>query len=203
VQDKPCGCRTASQCWKKCCCFTNTQKISWAESRGVSVPEYVRKAALEEARAHVSPADRELCSVPNSVNGLELLSRVTARHTTAKSVSGRRTCSHCRPVQAKSAVENSSSVKLPECGIAKDSANAAREDATASRKARRPKWVLAILAAECHGQGFYGFAITPALIPDVPTVETTPQVPPDSCIPASERLSSATLRPPLPPPKIS
>lgn len=39
-QDRPCGCRTAEQCRKKCCCFTDQQKLSWArrnEARSSSI----------------------------------------------------------------------------------------------------------------------------------------------------------------------
>lgn len=37
-QDRPCGCRSAEQCWKKCCCFTQEQKLAWARRQRVSVP---------------------------------------------------------------------------------------------------------------------------------------------------------------------
>ncbi|MEZ6132276.1 MAG: hypothetical protein R3C59_26745 [Planctomycetaceae bacterium] len=47
--DRPCGCASAEQCWKKCCCFTNQQKVAWAERNGVKVPEYVVAAAIREA----------------------------------------------------------------------------------------------------------------------------------------------------------
>lgn len=48
-QNRPCGCKTAEQCWKKCCCFTNAQKLAWAKSRGVRPPQYVVIAARSEA----------------------------------------------------------------------------------------------------------------------------------------------------------
>jgi hypothetical protein len=50
-QDRPCGCRSASQCWKKCCCFTNAQKIAWAKSHGVAVPDFVIVAAGQEEKS--------------------------------------------------------------------------------------------------------------------------------------------------------
>ena len=53
-QDRPCGCRTAAQCWKKCCCFSNSQKVAWAKSHGVQVPEEVVTAARKEALATAS-----------------------------------------------------------------------------------------------------------------------------------------------------
>jgi len=47
-QNRPCGCRSAEQCWKKCCCFTNSQKVAWAKANGVSLPDYVMAAAEKE-----------------------------------------------------------------------------------------------------------------------------------------------------------
>lgn len=29
-QDRPCGCMSAAQCWRKCCCFTDQEKLAWA-----------------------------------------------------------------------------------------------------------------------------------------------------------------------------
>lgn len=45
---RQCGCRSAEQCWRGCCCFTNREKLAWAKQRKVSVPEYVVAAAQRE-----------------------------------------------------------------------------------------------------------------------------------------------------------
>lgn len=47
-QNRPCGCRSAEQCWKKCCCFTNAQKVAWAKSQGLTPPAFVLAAAARE-----------------------------------------------------------------------------------------------------------------------------------------------------------
>lgn len=52
-QDRPCGCRSAEQCWKKCCCFTDSQKVAWAKSQGVKAPAFVIAAAAKEQPAAV------------------------------------------------------------------------------------------------------------------------------------------------------
>jgi hypothetical protein len=62
--------------------------------------------------------------------------------------------------------------------------------------------VLAISAAACHGQGPFRVALITALIPESPLISVAYTIPTDPCIPVSEQLQSATLRPPLPPPKI-
>ncbi len=48
-QSRRCGCRSAKQCWKKCCCFTDTQKVAWAKANRVTLPAFVVAAAKREA----------------------------------------------------------------------------------------------------------------------------------------------------------
>lgn len=38
-QHHRCGCASADQCWRHCCCFTREQKLAWARENGVSPPE--------------------------------------------------------------------------------------------------------------------------------------------------------------------
>lgn len=65
-QNHSCGCASADQCWKQCCCFTNVQKIVWAQENGVTPPEYVAKAAREESDVRVAKRTtplRENCAL--------------------------------------------------------------------------------------------------------------------------------------------
>lgn len=55
-QNRPCGCRSAEQCWKNCCCFTNAQKLAWARTHGVKPPAFVIAAAATEKSAKVRVA---------------------------------------------------------------------------------------------------------------------------------------------------
>lgn len=48
-QDHACGCRSAEECWKHCCCFTNREKLAWARKHGVTPPAFVAEAAENEA----------------------------------------------------------------------------------------------------------------------------------------------------------
>ncbi len=43
----PCGCATAEQCWRHCCCTTLEQRLAWARENYVTPPDF----ALAEARA--------------------------------------------------------------------------------------------------------------------------------------------------------
>ena len=56
-QNRPCGCTSAEQCWRQCCCFTNAQKVAWARENGVTPPDYVVKAACTELHVKVAEAD--------------------------------------------------------------------------------------------------------------------------------------------------
>lgn len=46
-QDHPCGCQTAEQCWRSCCCFTPEQRWAWARARGIEPPAYAEKPAVQ------------------------------------------------------------------------------------------------------------------------------------------------------------
>ena len=40
-QDRPCGCLSADQCKKQCCCFSSEEKLAWAKRNGVKASEVV------------------------------------------------------------------------------------------------------------------------------------------------------------------
>jgi hypothetical protein len=46
-QDHACGCRTAEQCWRSCCCFTAEQRLTWARAHDVQPPTYAEKPAVQ------------------------------------------------------------------------------------------------------------------------------------------------------------
>ena len=60
-QHRTCGCRSAQQCWKKCCCFTNAQKLAWAKAHRVQAPAFVVAAAQCEASAVPAGKVKETC----------------------------------------------------------------------------------------------------------------------------------------------
>lgn len=60
-QDRGCGCRSAEQCWQRCCCFSSAEKVAWAEKRGVTPPDFVIDDALEERRVESAVA-RSCCA---------------------------------------------------------------------------------------------------------------------------------------------
>jgi hypothetical protein len=54
---RACGCRSAAECWKSCCCTTKAERIAFAKSHGVAIPKDV-----EEAMVDVAPAKRACCA---------------------------------------------------------------------------------------------------------------------------------------------
>ena len=51
-QNRPCGCRSADSCLKKCCCFTAAQKVAWAKSTiGSQTPKMLPHATTAAANA--------------------------------------------------------------------------------------------------------------------------------------------------------
>jgi|GEM_PF-513023 len=56
-QNRPCGCRNAEQCWKRCCCFSNQEKLAWAKANHVEPPSYV----VATARREEEPSSRPSC----------------------------------------------------------------------------------------------------------------------------------------------
>jgi hypothetical protein len=57
-QDHHCGCASAEQCWRSCCCFTPAERIAWAEKHDVTIPEPMRVALVAEEHEH---HDDETC----------------------------------------------------------------------------------------------------------------------------------------------
>jgi hypothetical protein len=51
-----CGCVNADMCWRQCCCYTSSQKLAWANERGVKLPPYL----LERVAAEIDAEPTEL-----------------------------------------------------------------------------------------------------------------------------------------------
>lgn len=59
-QNRPCGCRSADQCKKKCCCFSAEQKLAWANRNGVDASEVV--ACPQSSKTDAVTARKGCCS---------------------------------------------------------------------------------------------------------------------------------------------
>jgi hypothetical protein len=50
-----CGCMNIDEFWHSCCCYTNAEKLAWAEANGVYAPDFVREAAMRETKKPSCP----------------------------------------------------------------------------------------------------------------------------------------------------
>lgn len=41
--NNPCGCETAEQCWRGCCCLTPEERWAWADAHDVQPPDYAER----------------------------------------------------------------------------------------------------------------------------------------------------------------
>ncbi|QDV49050.1 hypothetical protein [Gimesia fumaroli] len=105
-QNRPCGCQSAEACWKGCCCFTNQEKVAWAEANGVTPPTYVIAAAARESADSVCKAGG-CCSKTKSAKASELI-------PTASKTKGCCSSSHSQPanVPAVKATEEESETQF-------------------------------------------------------------------------------------------
>jgi hypothetical protein len=46
-QEHACGCATAEDCWRHCCCFTAEERWTWARDHEVQPPEYAERPAAK------------------------------------------------------------------------------------------------------------------------------------------------------------
>lgn len=61
-QNHACGCRTAEECWRHCCCFTPEERWAWAREHHVEPPPYAEKpAALARHDGDEEPRGPSAC----------------------------------------------------------------------------------------------------------------------------------------------
>jgi hypothetical protein len=197
-QNRPCGCRSAEQCWKKCCCFNNSQKIAWAKANKVAVPDYVLAASQKE------PTNVEVCCLPSQKTASDVARQSKSR------------CSQCEQRGVATGNQASGTVcshsdrqtsKVKECCERQPTftGSVASENAAsgASHMLGRPsKLVMAVYSAQCQGQGPHVYCSIVLIMPGSQLLKpASPQMIEKISL-ESERLLPASLRPPVPPPKI-
>lgn len=57
-----CGCGSAEQCWKSCCCFSPAEKLAWARRNGVTPPAFVMAEPESRPTVSRSPVRKSCCS---------------------------------------------------------------------------------------------------------------------------------------------
>lgn len=55
-EECPCGCASAAYCWDRCCCYSDEEKLSWAERNRVRPPEFLVQRVKSKAASIVQSA---------------------------------------------------------------------------------------------------------------------------------------------------
>lgn len=227
-QNRSCGCCSAAQCWKKCCCFTNRQKLQWAKDNHVAVPPEVAVAAEQESASEKVSHKCELCAgsaisgstSPRStfIGGLRDHTLVRHASEVAASVLSEflnwhreqlRLGALCEPIRKLSDVHKMLAEGLttvfpgvsdaPSPGEPLNPADPHDSSAAASS----PRFVLVLKAMECHGQLMQWCLCAPVTLPARVQVQLSNEVRLSLPVPASDRLRGASRQPPVPPPQIA
>lgn len=218
-QNRPCGCRSASQCWEKCCCFSDEQKVAWAKANHVKVPEFVlaKVQNFAEVQADSDAADVKHQKNLTSTRSVRLEQRSSGRTvSSAKAVSSLRSCCDDairlsagnsiagKIVVAKHDDRNAKVVRVHTelCAAAAEKGDCADADRAGLIGTRTSKWVMAVYASACHGHGPFAFSFYVSILPEMLPVSTSEGCLMETCTPTSQRLPYCVLRPPVPPPKI-
>lgn len=174
--NRPCGCRSAEECWKKCCCFTSVQKVAWAKENCVTTPQFVFSAAAKD-----------------QFGNAQIVSDDSARlASTSKDKSAPCCC-------AKK--ENRKATCSSESAFTRDKSTDQRVLEGITKFSRQTKWVLELKAAECQGENVFWMTLAAAIIPAWPAFLAAGPLAGDSVATFSERLPMMSLLPPCPPQK--
>jgi hypothetical protein len=185
-QNHPCGCQTAEQCWRHCCCFTAEERWAWARAHGVEPPAYAEKPS--EGRA-ATVRERECCRSltvaahpsPAGWNTAKLRDRATQNTEQAA-----KSC--CRTSAKRSAC----------CQTTSD--HPAKQPPA---KSGRVRWGTVLAAWQCQG-GTTLWVSVGAVLPVFPPPEWHPDWPPPSHLALTNAIACSVPRTPLaPPPRLS
>jgi hypothetical protein len=119
--DHPCGCRSAEDCWRHCCCLTIEERWAWARAHNVTPPAYAERPAGAGWRS------TPLREQAGTEAGAEC-----------------RSCCHQAEPAAYSCCNSS-----PACACCED--HPAPQQPETSPAATGPRWVLTIAALRCQG----------------------------------------------------
>jgi hypothetical protein len=86
-----CGCKSAEECWRNCCCTTLEERLVWARENHVTPPDYALAAARAQGIEWAAYWPRD----PNQQNSQEMVEPETVPKQTACQASAVR-CPFCQ-----------------------------------------------------------------------------------------------------------
>jgi hypothetical protein len=176
--NRPCGCRTAQQCWRSCCCFTPRQRLAWARRNKVQPPAY---AALADGQAEGEDAE------PSAVQPRCCESR-------------ERSCSQAPPARASdSECCRTEHVAADDSACCRPTTDIVQPPADATQAS--PSGVIGLFALRCQGLGT-DWALTGAALPPPAHVTWQPEFLPRAWLTElSLPVGSTLISPAVPPPR--
>jgi hypothetical protein len=177
-QDRPCGCRSAEECWRSCCCTTPEERLAWAREHHVAPPAYavLPCGGWNDRRQFAGQDDCSACSgCRDSVGGANGKQHV---------------CELCARQQSA----------VPHKACCSQAGKPPSGQTPRARGTERTMWVLGVLALRCRGLGTDWLACGIALPPPARLV-WQPSLPPLGWVrsqpPNADSISTAPLhRPP-------
>jgi hypothetical protein len=210
---RTCGCLSANDCWKKCCCFSNAQKVAWAKKNNVQVPDFVSEAAVVEQKKQAAISSQPgqqtppfLAETPQRTVASQLLNAILDEvidflhedNSAANQV---------EPTIAFTAESPSLPESSAVCKSRDKCCDATDDDACEkpqpSAKTQSPwKWVSFVKSLECSGMNLVHLVLSTALVPQTPSLPEFPTAPLTTQWPVSERLPDSVAQSPTPPPRL-
>jgi hypothetical protein len=178
-QDNPCGCQTAEECWRGCCCLTPEQRWAWAREHNVTPPSYA-----EKPRSHSWRTPRK--SDPDQSQHAEDCPNCSPQgRPTDPKAKKKECCKHLRPGPDGNKPDTASPAPSEPAGENKDG------------------WKLGIGALKCRGQTTL-WASTGTVLPEAPAPKWSPGLVPIGWLPCADDPSLVLVpTPPDPPPRSS
>jgi hypothetical protein len=174
-QDNPCGCQSAEECWRGCCCFTAEERWAWARAHGITPPPYAEKPAPKPrrtTRSHHNCKHKSNCSC------------CSTKHPSRRPAAPRRSCRNS-PNQSGG---------CPHC-------THHSEPCCQHVHPTGPTWLLGIAAQKCRGENVL-WASTGIVLP-LPPPSWTPHLLPAGWLPLiSSSAMTLPVTPPDPPPRL-
>jgi len=171
-QDRPCGCMSADECLRGCCCFSASQRLAWAHEHDVEAPAELLAEAKHEQRVQDEHGHGDNCCAADATK--TLATKSTASRATAAA------CATCDEAHADAGLHPSDN--RPEDG------------------GWRVTLIVGRMAGQCRGLGPLSVLAFSALPPCAVVSYQFDWRPTGRVVFASPKSVSHSLQPPLRPP---
>lgn len=193
-QDSICGCMSATQCWKSCCCRSNREKIAWAKKHGVTPPKFVLAAAELEPALESTPK-KSCCSAHGETAKNAAKNCCSTKESSDKAAKSGNACTHCQ-TSTDRIVRPTQAAQTKSCCSSHATASSTEKDS----KGIHLRWVHSISAYKCRGLAYDWTTL--GMIDMPPELEVHSTISPVEWVfVATPSLSTVDDSPTVPPPE--